>query len=515
MKRGFAAAAILGRHASVRRGGVRARRRAAMGGSRRIRSRGKPWPRSLCPPAIRPRIRSNSRPGRRTRTSTSRRRRTGRWSTLRRNCKSAACATTARGAAGFHSFALPAGDKCGPPANARAGNFPASACIGEEVRRNWASYQYIVSNGLYSFNGLEQAFKSGLKVDMPADSVEFKGDWVKVADLITWIKRTEDVTLTPASVRKLYYVNTATDGDEDRRLCVVSIHLSTKQIKNWVWSDFEHRLNPGRCDAIGCHDSFGAIDKDVQGKPNRNQDYGACQKTPALLAIMRNAGDDPVWENYCLKGSQATFVATDGKPTFLGDSVIERMNANIPVSKSSCITCHAYASFDKSGNFGLISFTTFHPQVGTVDAGPAQGLSAERFHVGHRQNDAARPIRRTRASNCAATDVWQALFPVDREGVEFLGTLKGRAEIGIARTPIDGAVYNDGAGDHRAFGREFPQHLTRRRIQGVHIGVIGGGIHRARINDAVRHGHRPKVDRRVRIRDLPQKLAGDRVERRP
>ncbi len=283
-----------------------------------------------------------------------------------------------QGAAGFHSFTVPAGDKCGPPANAKAGGFPAGACIGEEVRRNWASYQYIVSNGLYSFNGLEQAFKSGLKVDLPADAVEFKGDWVKVTDLITWIKRTEGTTLTPAEVRKIYYVNAATDGTKTENYALVSIHLSTKQIKNWVWADFEHRLNPGRCDDIGCHDSFGATNQDVHGKAKANQNYGACEKTPALRALMRNAGDDPVWENYCLKGSQATFATANDKATILGDSVIERMNANIPVAKSSCITCHAYASFDKNGNFGLISFSSFQHPVGKVEENKLKG---------YRQND--------------------------------------------------------------------------------------------------------------------------------
>lgn len=287
-----------------------------------------------------------------------------------------------RGAAGFHSLTIPAGGTCFTPANAKAGGFPPNACLGEEVRRNWASYQYIVSNGLYSFDGLEQAFKSGLKVELPADAVEFKGDWVKVTDLITWIKRTEGTTLTPADVRKTYYVNTASDGTNVEAYALVSIHLSTKQIKNWVWSDFEHRLNPGRCDTIGCHDSFGATDKDVPAKARSNQNYGACEKTPALLAIMRNAGDDPVWENYCLKGSQATFVDSKGKATILGDSVVERINANIPVAKSSCITCHAYASFDKNGNFGLIGPTTFHPPVGQVDEAMLKGFRQNDFMWG-------------------------------------------------------------------------------------------------------------------------------------
>src|SRR6201996_3702104 len=45
-------------------------------------------------------------------------------------------------------------NECFTPADAQAGNFPPTGCIGEEVRRNFATYQYIVSNGLNSKAGL-------------------------------------------------------------------------------------------------------------------------------------------------------------------------------------------------------------------------------------------------------------------------------------------------------------------------------------------------------------------------
>src|ERR1700687_2335699 len=35
--------------------------------------------------------------------------------------------------------------QCTSPATPAAGGFPADGCIGEEVRRNWASFQYIVT----------------------------------------------------------------------------------------------------------------------------------------------------------------------------------------------------------------------------------------------------------------------------------------------------------------------------------------------------------------------------------
>ncbi|WP_144021423.1 hypothetical protein [Caballeronia sordidicola] len=244
---------------------------------------------------------------------------------------------------------------CNPPSNTDSKlGLPANVCIGEEVRRNWASYQYIVSNNLYNAQGLATAYAKKSPVNLPADAVEFKGDWMKVADLIGWLKKTEGLTLTEADIRHKFYVNTATDGKTSADFALLSFHFSTKQIKQWVWSDFENKMNPGRCDDTGCHDSFGAVSSNTPPNGLANQNYGDCQKSEALLAMFKNAAIDPVWRNYCLKGSQTDYVeANTSTPTILGNSVIERITANVPILRSSCISCHAYASFDKDGNHGL------------------------------------------------------------------------------------------------------------------------------------------------------------------
>ena len=87
---------------------------------------------------------------------------------------------------------------------------------------------------------------------------------------------------------------------------------------------------------------------------------------------MQNANLDQVWRHYCLKGSQITFVNSDGSATLLGNSVIERINAGVPILSSSCITCHAFASFDKDGN---------HYPVPAAETGPfdAQKLNSKGF----------------------------------------------------------------------------------------------------------------------------------------
>jgi hypothetical protein len=248
--------------------------------------------------------------------------------------------------------------QCGSPGNPQAGNFPAGACIGEEVRRNWASFQYIVGNSLYTRSGLAAAAQKKFVVNMPADSIEVKGDWVKVADLKTWLKTAIGKDLTDDQVKALYHVNSVKETSGETDYALVAFHFSSKQIKNWVWSDFEHELNPGRCDDTGCHDSFGAQIKDVPKKNSRgpngqdingNQDYGACVKSDAVEQMMKNGGIGDQWRHYCLKGTQITFVNADGTASLLGNSVIERIAADVPILKSSCITCHAHAAFKMNG----------------------------------------------------------------------------------------------------------------------------------------------------------------------
>jgi hypothetical protein len=109
-------------------------------------------------------------------------------------------------------------------------------------------------------------------------------------------------------------------------------------------------MNPGRCDYVGCFDTFGAQSAVVL--PNRaayNTQYGKCEKTPALKALMQKANLSPAWQNYCLKSTEVDFTTPDGTPYALGNSVIEGIVGNGTVAASSCISCHAYASFGPTG----------------------------------------------------------------------------------------------------------------------------------------------------------------------
>lgn len=235
---------------------------------------------------------------------------------------------------------------CKPPANAAVGAFPTSGsplpCIGEQTKRNRVQFDYIVNNQLNTQTGLAAAFARSFKVEMPLESIAVKGDWVPVQTLLQWVPQLGDLN----NIRKLYHMNTV--GAVEYAL--VALHVSSRQNPNWVWGTFEHQMNPGRCDSIGCFDSFGAEIPAVP--PNRtaiNSQYGACPKTPPLKAMMTKANLSPVWENYCLKSTEVNYTAADGTPYALGNSVIEGIVGNGTISASSCIACHVYASFGSNG----------------------------------------------------------------------------------------------------------------------------------------------------------------------
>jgi hypothetical protein len=206
------------------------------------------------------------------------------------------------------------------PAECIAGWRPgAPACIGEETRRNRAAFDYIVQNGLYNQASLAAFF--GKTLSFPVGAVELKADWIPVDELKSWNGT------PPEQADMLYHVNTVPgSGGKPIAYALVALHLVSKAVPSWSWASFEHWKNPGRCDDIGCHDLFGAATANVlpNGKPN--QGYPDCAKSSALLAEFTEAGLSPVWQNYCLKGTQGNFITSTGVPTVLGSSVIEGLN---------------------------------------------------------------------------------------------------------------------------------------------------------------------------------------------
>jgi hypothetical protein len=211
-----------------------------------------------------------------------------------------------------------------------------SPFLQEETRHNRAAFDFIVVNNLYKISGLKGAF--GTKLSFPIDSIEVKANWVAVRDIPFFTNN----QVTAAQVPQLYHVNSA----GGTQYALVAMHVISKRVPNWIWTTFEHRFNPARCDIIGCKDNFGAQAAFVPSNLDARRGYPDCAKTPGLLALL-GAGDiDPVYQNYCLKGSQTDFVDNVGLDIRLGNSVTEELL----VATSSCMTCHGRAVFDKDGN---------------------------------------------------------------------------------------------------------------------------------------------------------------------
>jgi hypothetical protein len=255
-----------------------------------------------------------------------------------------------------------------PPDGSAAGGFPTTGnpipCIVEQVARNKTNYEDIVNNHLNTQAGRAAAYKAGKNVEMRPDAVAIKGDWVPLPMLLQWIPALGNL----GNVRKRYYT-TKSNGTE---YGLVAMHVASRQNPNWVWGTFEHQMNPGRCDYMGCFDTFGAQVAAVPPNLSEyNAGYGTCEKTPALKALMQKANLLPVWQNYCLKSTEVDFTAADGTPYVLGNSVIEGIMGNGTVAASSCISCHKYASFDATGapSKAVTKILPFNPTgkpIGTV-----------------------------------------------------------------------------------------------------------------------------------------------------
>jgi hypothetical protein len=212
----------------------------------------------------------------------------------------------------------------------------------EEVRRNEATFNFIVCDKLQTKAGLRAAFASGQPISFPNDSIEVKADWKPAGNR------------SPSE----FHINTASDG---KRYALVSMHIISKKVPNWTWATFEQKDNLGRCDYLGCHDNFGATVADVPPHDAPGGRYDPCVKTAAVKKLFADAGLPALWENYCLKGSQVDFTTATGVPTRLGNSVTE----DGFVQTSSCMTCHSRSAVNSAGraSYGPGFITSPNPAV--------------------------------------------------------------------------------------------------------------------------------------------------------
>jgi hypothetical protein len=214
--------------------------------------------------------------------------------------------------------------------------------ICEEVRENGATQDYSTGTAMWNRNGQKQIAASQGYIQFPQPSVEVKADWINLSSIGF------DCANLPQSLTQTVHVETINGNC----YAMVGIHLISKLLNQWIWATFEPQnltTNPFRCQVLGCSDSFG-------GQPARTRGTFTAL-TPQLERLMDDAHLSSEWKNYRLDGVQIRFVHPDGKPTLLGNSIIEGENVGMNLKEASCISCHALSSVKSDGTDGITLLT--------------------------------------------------------------------------------------------------------------------------------------------------------------
>ncbi len=211
--------------------------------------------------------------------------------------------------------------------------------ICEEVRLNGLTEDYIAGNDLWNRTGQAQTALYREKIEFPQPAVEIKADWVELSSIGLNCKN-----LPPGFAGSIHVevINGNCFG-------LAGMHLISKLLNQWIWATFEPQnptTNPNRCKVLGCTDVFGS---------NPVVTHGAnTALTNRLKALMYAANLPWEWFNYRLDGVQVGFF----RPKLLGNSIIEGENAGVPLTQSSCITCHAVSSVKSNGTDGITLLTS-------------------------------------------------------------------------------------------------------------------------------------------------------------
>ncbi|WP_213803727.1 hypothetical protein [Granulicella sp. dw_53] len=188
--------------------------------------------------------------------------------------------------------------------------------------------------------------------DLPSGAIQVKSQWTPLPEC-------GSADIMCQQTNSTFHTTYDTNG---RLMGLVGLHVMTKlhplpkQEGLWIWSTWEWAGdsnfptrpsgNAGRCDIIGCNDTFGhpTPEQSQQGATHPPQ---GSQYIPGIVS--QNLNDlftayqlAPVWKNYRLKGTQTSY----DNPAKLGNSQIE--GRYIPTS--SCVTCHNRASVNNQGN---------------------------------------------------------------------------------------------------------------------------------------------------------------------
>lgn len=193
-----------------------------------------------------------------------------------------------------------------------------------ETRMNKESYEFVRENELYHLEGQVALFNSGVEaISFPLAAKEIKAQWRE-------IEETDKPRYHWAEVTKL-------DGTT-QLYGMTALHITTKDLPNWLWATFEHIDNKVPESDGGREGNEGWLlpSSDRFACPNAPEN---CDTAPEV------AVGTTKWRNYVLRGTQVDFIDSVGNATILANSQPEE---GFQLS-SSCITCHAMASIGADG----------------------------------------------------------------------------------------------------------------------------------------------------------------------
>lgn len=274
----------------------------------------------------------------------------------------------------------------------------------EVVYRNRAQWDYLFRNDLYNQEGLMRVFENvngNVTGNLPYRDLDGTGGLVEirlpvesVSIKTNWLSRTfaEQLGIPDEPPHVKMNIRTPTElnpMDEFGQVVfapgeywLMSVHISSKDIPKWTWATFEHVGNPGRCDFIGCNDSFAhtSADPRIQSDQHTNftaphivddglcvpswvfdlgKPYASGEATAEFAEVLAAYGigtadastqpptaADPAWHSYRLKGSMTGYFDEIGHANVVGNSVTEGGF----VATSGCMTCHTRASIGPHGS---------------------------------------------------------------------------------------------------------------------------------------------------------------------
>lgn len=229
-----------------------------------------------------------------------------------------------------------------------------------ENHMNKDAYEFIRDNDLYNVEGQEALFDkaaqifmkasgegrpvdfSEIRLDFPANAKEVKAQWRPIGE----------------QEKSRYRWEEFEDEEGEKHLYgLTAIHITTKDLPNWLWATFEHVDNPKRDGA------------EPWIIPTRDRAAGPAG-FPDGMGI-----EGTRWQYYRLRGTQIEFTNPTGEATILANSQIEQGFQ----TTSSCVTCHARATIGPKVRRAANRLSIFHRQYGGTVVGSVGVLEENLF----------------------------------------------------------------------------------------------------------------------------------------